>query len=116
VRRALALTGGLTVVVGLVHLGVAGPTYPVFTLDALWFVGSGVAVALIGVLSVLASREGTPAVRWTAVGANVAGLALAVGFLRLVGWQAPQGLLLLVLFAAALVCALRIGNAAPHAR
>lgn len=82
-RRALALTGGVTVLVGLVHVAVAALTYATFTFDALWFVGSGVAVALIGVLSILASAEDTSAVRCAAAGANVAGVALALGFLRL---------------------------------
>lgn len=113
-RRALALTGGLTVLVGVVHLTVATSAYSAFTLDALWFVGSGIAVALIGVLSLLASRESSPAVRWAAVGANTVGLTLAVGFLRLAGWQAPQGLLLLLLFAAGTSLSLRARS--PGAR
>lgn len=114
-RRALALTGGLTVLVAVVHLVVAASAYPGFTLEALWFVASGVAVALIGVLSLLASSVSAAAVRWTAVGANVAGLALALGFLLLAGWQAPQGLLLLLLFAAGATCALRIADQNLHA-
>ena len=57
-----------------------------------------------------------PAVRWAAAGANVAGLALAVGFLIIAGWRAPQGLLLLTLFATGLVCALQIGSSSRQAR
>lgn len=53
-RRALAVAGGLTVVVGLVHLGVAAAQFRALSLDALWFAGSGLAVILIGVLSLLA--------------------------------------------------------------
>ncbi|MBX9854977.1 MAG: hypothetical protein K2Y26_05610 [Gemmatimonadaceae bacterium] len=115
-RRTLALTGALTVLVGLVHVGVAACEYSAFTLDALWFVGSGIAVGLIGVLSLLASIDGPPVMRWAAAGANLLGLALAVGFLGLVGWQAPQGLALVVLFATGVVCTLRMDSARSLAR
>lgn len=97
--RLLAVAGWLTVAVGLLHLGVAVAQYRAPSLDALWFAGSGLAVVLIGVLSLLArSTPGHAATRRTAVGANVAGLALAAGFGVLTSWREPQGPALVVLF------------------
>lgn len=101
-RCTLTVAGGLTVAVGLVHLGVAGTQLGALSLDALWFAGSGLAVILIGVLSLLARLAAAPrVVRWAAVAANLAGLALAVGFGVLTRWREPQGPLLIALFLAA---------------
>lgn len=91
----------MTVAVGTLHLGVAGTQYDVLSFDALWFVGSGVAVVLIGVLTLLARPAPAPAsARWAAVGANAAGLALAVAYGALTRWREPQGPVLVVLFLA----------------
>jgi hypothetical protein len=95
----LAVAGSLTVAVGALHLGVAIAQYGALSLDALWFAGSGLAVVLIGVLSLLArSAPGHAAMRWAAVGANVAGLALAAGFGTLTSWHEPQRPTLVALF------------------
>lgn len=77
------------------------------TLDALWFAGSGLAVVLIGVLTLLArsSRRGS-GTGWAAVGANAAGLILATTFCVLTGWREPQGPILVALFVAAGAAAL----------
>lgn len=98
-NRLLAVAGGLTVAVGVLHLGVAVVQFRALTLDALWFAGSGLAVVLVGVLSLLArSAPDHAATRWAAIGANVAGLALAVGFGTLTSWHEPQGPALTALF------------------
>ena len=39
-RCTLTVAGGLTVAVGLVHLGVAGTQLGALSLDAFWFAGS----------------------------------------------------------------------------
>lgn len=99
--RVLGVAGWLTVAVGTLHLGVAAMQYDALSLDALWFAGSGLAVVLIGALTLLArATRGHAAVRPMAVGANVAGLALAVAFGALTRWRAPQGPVLVALFLA----------------
>ena len=81
------------------HLGVALAKYEALSFDGLWFAGSGLAVVLIGALSLLARSAAAPAaLHWAAVGANLAGLALAVGFGVLTRWREPQGPVLVVLF------------------
>ncbi len=101
VRRLLGVAGWLIVAAGVVHLGVAGAQYHALSFDALWFAGSGLAVVLIGVLTLLArSVPELAGVRWAAAGANVAGLALAVAFGALTGWREPQGPVLVALFLA----------------
>ena len=97
--RLLAVAGWLTVAVGVLHLGVAVAQDRAPSLDALWFAGSGLAVVLIGVLSLLVgAAPGHAATRRAAVGANVAGLALAARFGALTTWHEPQGPALIALF------------------
>ena len=100
-RRILSIAGWLTVVVGVLHLGVAAVEYDMLSFDALWFAGSGLAVVLVGVLSLLARAAPAPAsTRWAAVGANMAGVVLAVAFGALTRWREPQGPVLVTLFLA----------------
>lgn len=83
----------------MLHLGVAGAQYDTLSFDALWFAGSGLAIVLIGTLSLLARSASAPTgARWAAAGANLAGLALAVAFGVLTGWREPQGPVLVSLF------------------
>jgi hypothetical protein len=99
-HRALTIAGFLTIAVGALHLGITFLAYkPVFKLDALWFAGSGVAIVLIGILTLLA--RGTPAgsnERWVAAGANAAGLIIAVSYSILNAWREPRGYVEIVLF------------------
>lgn len=95
----LGIAGGLAVAVGVLHLGVAATQYRALSFDTLWFAGGGRAVVLIGVLTLLA-RAAPVGVRRAAVGANAAGLALAIGFGALTRWREPQGPALLLLFLA----------------
>jgi hypothetical protein len=88
--------GGLTVAIGAVHVALTGRDFDLHSLDALWFAGSGLAVMLIGALTLLADQA--TAVRWTAFAANVAGLLLAIAFALLTGFSGPQGILLIALF------------------
>ena len=98
VRLATA-AGWLAVLIGLVHLAVTASAFDRPSLAALWFAGSGLAVVLIGALTLL-SRGAPASVRRVAVGANTAGLGLAVGFSVLTGWGEPQGPILAVVFLA----------------
>jgi hypothetical protein len=90
------ISGWMTIAVGAVHVAFTARDFDHPSLDALWFAGSGLAVMLIGALSLLAGAA--TAVRWTAVAANLAGLLLAVGFGVLTGFSGPQGPLLIALF------------------
>jgi hypothetical protein len=76
----------MTIAVGAVHLAFTARDFDHPSLDALWFAGSGLAVMLIGALTLLAGA------------ANLAGLLLAVGFGVLTGFSGPQGPLLISLF------------------
>ncbi len=97
----LGVAGGLTVAVGILHLGMAAVQYDALSFEALWFAGSGLGVVLIGVLTLLVrSVPAAPALRFAALGANVAGLALAVTFGALTRWREPQGPVLVSLFLA----------------
>lgn len=102
--------GSLTAAVGLLHLAVAFASYDHLTLDALWFAGSGLAVVLIGVLTLLArgSRRDTAA-RRTAVGANAAGLVLATKMRQNIAIAAAFNALRIALAVLRLVTPMAIG-------
>ncbi|WP_284349727.1 hypothetical protein [Roseisolibacter agri] len=100
-RALLGIAGGLTAAVGMLHLAVAAVQYNALSFDALWFAGSGLAVVLIGVLTLLLrSAPAFSELRLAAFGANVAGLALAMAFGALTRWREPQGPVLVTLFLA----------------
>ena len=97
--RVARVVGALTVAIGVVHIAVAEVDYDGFSFDALWFVGSGIAVTLIGALTCLASsRRSWPALRWIAIAANFAGVLLGLCFSSMSEWQQPQGPILVALF------------------
>ncbi|HKG90799.1 MAG TPA: hypothetical protein VKA84_02835 [Gemmatimonadaceae bacterium] len=83
--------------IGAVHTWVARSAFDRFDLDALRFVGSGLAVLLIGGITLAARRV---PIRGLALVANAAGLALALAFGMLTRWREPQGPLLVALFLA----------------
>lgn len=96
-RALTSIAGWAAVAIGGVHTGLAVAAFRQPSLDALWFAGSGLAVILIGVLTLIAKRVSA---RGAALGANVAGLALAITFGVLTGWREPQGALLVAIFLA----------------
>ena len=117
-HRGLTLAGFLTIAVGAMHLGITFLAYrPVFKLTALWFAGSGVAIILIGVVTLMARNAPAGSMeRWAAAGANAAGLVIALAYLALNGWAEPRGYVEIGLFSVGLVAALRGGgpvSAAP---
>lgn len=111
-HRALTIAGYLTIAVGALHLAITPFAYrPVFKLTAVWFAGTGVAIVLIGVVTLLARN--TPAgsmERWAAAAANVAGLAIAVSYSVLNEWREPRGWVEIALFSMGVVGALRGGS------
>ena len=111
-HRALTIAGFLTIAVGAMHLGITFLAYrPLFRLTALWFAGTGVAIILIGVVTLLArnARAGS-AERWMAAAANAAGLVIAVVYEMLNAWSEPRGYVEIGLFSMGLVAALRGGQ------
>lgn len=97
--RLARVLGVLIVVIGVVHIGVAEMEYDGFSFDALWFVGSGLGVILIGALTCLASSaRAWPALRVIAIASNVAGVLLGLCFSSMSEWQQPQGPTLVALF------------------
>ena len=100
-RWLARMAGTLTGLVGVVHVGVGLGEYTWPSFDALWFHGTGMALLLIGAITALAASERA----WRTLGAvavmaNLLGLALAIAFGALSRWRAPQGPVLIALFAA----------------
>lgn len=99
-HRALTIAGLLTVAAGAVHFGITFLAYrPVFRLTALWFAGTGIAIALIGILTLFVRYTPAGSVdRWVAAIANAAGLVISIVFEMLNGWGEPRGYVQIVLF------------------
>ena len=111
-HRALTIAGFLTMAVGAMHVGITVLAYrPVFKLTALWFAGTGVAIILIGIITLLARNAPAGSMeRWAAVAANAAGLVIAFAYEALNRWSEPRGYLEIGLFSMGLVAALRGGT------
>jgi hypothetical protein len=115
-RRAARVAGLLTVLVGVVHVGVGLAEYDWPSFDALWFHGSGIGVILTGALTVLATSDHAwGALVIVAVFANLLGVALAVGFGALSHWRQPQGPILIALFAVGMLGSLATVTATRRA-
>ena len=99
-RRWLArATGTVTILIGLAHIGVGVRSYDDATIAALWFYGSGLAVILIGALTLLdSSPRSWGTLSAVALVANLAGLALAVTFGVRSQWSELPGPLLTTVF------------------
>ncbi len=96
---AARLAGWSTIAVGVLHLAVGIASSSHLNLDLLWFEGSGIAVLLIGVMTLIARRASHDlVVRRVAAIANGFGLALGVTFCVITDWREPQGVLLILLF------------------
>ncbi|HJU68789.1 MAG TPA: hypothetical protein VJ650_11140 [Gemmatimonadaceae bacterium] len=111
-HRALTIAGFLTIAVGAAHLGLTVFAYrPVLKLTALWFAGTGVAIMLIGVVTLLARNAPAGSMeRWMAAAANAAGLVIAVIYELLNDWSEPRGYVEIGLFSMGIVAALRGGH------
>lgn len=99
-HRALTIAGLLTVAAGAMHFGITFLAYrPVFRLTALWFAGTGIAIALIGILTLFVRYTPAGSVdRWVAALANAAGLVIAIVYEMLNQWSEPRGYAQIVLF------------------
>jgi peptidoglycan/LPS O-acetylase OafA/YrhL len=111
-HRALTIAGYLTIAVGALHLAITPFAYrPFFKLTAVWFAGTGVAIVLIGVVTLLARNAPAGSMeRWAAAAANVAGLVIAAAYSVLNEWREPRGWVEIALFSMGVVAALRGGN------
>jgi hypothetical protein len=111
-HRALTIAGFLTMAVGAAHFGLTFFAYrPVFRVEALWFAGTGIAIVLIGVVTLLArNAPAGSAERWMAAAANAAGLVIAFLYEMLNDWSEPRGYVEIGLFSMGLVAALRGGQ------
>lgn len=112
-HRALTIAGFLTIALGAIHLAITVLAYrPLSRLTALWFAGTGVAIMLIGVVTLLArNAPAGSAERWMAAAANVAGLVIAFAYEALTKWSEPRGYVEIALFSMGVVAALRGGHA-----
>ena len=111
-HRGLTLAGFLAIAAGAMHLGITFLAYkPVFKLTALWFAGSGVAIMLIGVVTLLARNMPAGSMeRWAAAAANAAGLVIAAAYSVLNEWREPRGWVEIAIFSVGIVAALRGGG------
>jgi hypothetical protein len=111
-HRGLTLAGFLAIAAGAMHLGITFLAYrPVFKLSALWFAGSGVAIILIGILTLFARNAPAGSMeRWAAAAANAAGLVIAAAYSVLNEWREPRGWVEIAIFSVGIVAALRGGG------
>jgi hypothetical protein len=117
-HRAATIAGLLTVAAGAIHFGITFLAYrPVFKLTALWFAGTGIAIALIGILTLFVRYTPAGSVdRWVAALANAAGLAIAIVYEMLNGWSEPRGYVEIVLFFVGALASLTGGQPVAAAR
>lgn len=105
------IAGWLTIAIGVLHLVVGVATANRWNLELLWFEGSGIAVILIGTLSLLVHRRADDRVlRRVVITANAFGVALGLAFCLMTGWREPQGIALIILFGVAAAASLSIGG------
>jgi hypothetical protein len=112
-HRALTLAGFLAIAAGALHVVIAFIGYEPFYLHALWFASSGVALALIGAVTLFARN--TPAgsmERWVAVGANAAGFLIALAYSLFNRWREPRGYVEMAIFLVGLIAAMTGGRQA----
>jgi hypothetical protein len=116
-RQALTIAGFLTIAVGAAHLGITFLAYkPLFRLPTLWFAGTGVAIVLIGILTLFARNTPPGSVeRLAAAGANAAGLVIAISYSAMNAWREPRGWVEIALFLIGGLAALLGGRQASPA-
>jgi hypothetical protein len=115
-HRALTVAGFLAIAAGALHLVIAFIGYKPFYLQALWFAGSGVALALIGVVTLFARNTPAGSIeRWVAVGANAAGFFIALAYSIFTRWREPRGYVEMAIFLIGLVASMTGGRQAAMA-
>ena len=99
--KVLAIVGGL---LGFVHIAVTPLAYADWSLEALWFVGSGLAIVVAGAANLVGFRSRGLGVQWILIAINLAmGCYFAAAWLVLPG---PQVLVGGLLFFGLAVCSL----------
>lgn len=100
-RKALWLLASLGLVLGILHLALTLPIYGRFSLEALWFAGSGLAVVCCALMNLVALRSRAPLNRWATVIANllIAGF-FAAAWPLLPGPQVAAGFAIFIVLAA----------------
>jgi hypothetical protein len=112
-RKLQQVAGWIIVVISFVHLGVTFVDYDRLSLRALWFVGSGFALLLIGGLNVITaafpaeSAYGANHLLVLTVVANSCGVILGILYVILTSGSQPQGPILVLLFATAVGAQMR---------
>jgi hypothetical protein len=115
-HRALTLAGFLAIAAGALHVVIAFIGYKPFFLNALWFASSGIAIALIGVVTLFARNTPAGSIeRWVAVGANAAGFFIALAYSLFNRWREPRGYVEMAIFLTGLVAAMLGGRQAATA-
>jgi hypothetical protein len=90
--------------------------YKPFFLSALWFASSGVAIGLIGVVTLFARNTPAGSIeRWVAVGANAAGFFIALTYSIFNQWREPRGYVEMAIFLIGAIAAMLGGQAAKAA-
>lgn len=110
-RTVLAMLAGL---LGIAHLALTPLIYASLTIDALWFVGTGMAMVIAAAANVIAGKIPEVGVRMSLAAINVAMSGFfAAAWLVLPG---PQVILGGLLFLGLALCSLRssAGMDAPH--
>jgi hypothetical protein len=101
------IAGWAMVLIAIVHFAVTFIDYDTPSLRALWFVGSGFALLLIGGLNLVTAELNDDALRdvlglrLLTLGADACGVVLGLGYMWLTGGTQPQGPILVALFLAA---------------
>ncbi len=105
--------GWIIVAIAFIHLAVTFVDYDRLSLRALWFVGSGFALVLIGGLNVITSQLPAQSfmelkgLRSLTLVADLCGVVLGVLYVVLTSGSQPQGPILVLLFALAGICQLQ---------
>jgi hypothetical protein len=100
-RTALAMLAGL---LGVVHLALTPLVYANWTIDALWFVGTGMAMVVAAAANVIADKAPGLGVRMSLAGINIAMSGFfAAAWLVLPG---PQTIIGGLLFLSLALCSL----------
>jgi FtsH-binding integral membrane protein len=107
--RAYALVAWALVLVGVAHTALTVVAYQGITVEALWFAGTGICVIVAGAINLCVNAgiegPGARALLILCASTTVVLALLAAAFSGLTGLREPQGLLLILLFAAATVYA-----------
>lgn len=82
----------LTILLGLIHVGFTRIFYgPLISIEALWFAGTGLALAFLGVANIFLSGRPERSLKWLGALSNLAGLVFITTVAVIL--KEPQGYL-----------------------